>query len=84
LTRGRLSLPQIVRYAQLKPRTARACILVLIQHNILWHAVTPEDGEVLEVNVEECLTRLRFGMYVLQAEHLFGKEVRVLNALSIK
>lgn len=74
LVRGRLSLPQIVRYTQLKPRTIRACVLALTQHNILWHAETTEDGEVLEVNIEECLARLRFGTYVHTTNQLFGNE----------
>ncbi|KAF9228785.1 hypothetical protein BS17DRAFT_799459 [Gyrodon lividus] len=72
LTRGRLSLPQLVRFTGLKPRTVRASILVLIQHNILWHAHTEDDGEMLEFNTLECLLRLRFGRYVWQAENLFG------------
>lgn len=37
--------------------------------------MTEDEGEVLEVNTEECLTRLRFGRYVWQAEQLFGVEV---------
>ncbi|KAG5645878.1 hypothetical protein DXG03_005025 [Asterophora parasitica] len=73
LTRGRLPLPQLVRITGHKPRTALASILVLVQHNLLWHARTDEDGEVLEVNVEECLLRLRFGRVVWQTEELFGK-----------
>ncbi|KAF8836340.1 hypothetical protein BDN67DRAFT_911362 [Paxillus ammoniavirescens] len=72
LTRGRLSLPQLVRFTGLKPRTVRACILVLIQHNILWHAHAEDEGEMLEFNTLECLLRLRFGRYVWQAENLFG------------
>ncbi|KAJ7090224.1 hypothetical protein B0H15DRAFT_837649 [Mycena belliarum] len=72
LTRGRLTLPQIVRLTSLKPRTVRASILVLVQHNVLWHAQTEDEGEVLEVNVEECLLRLRFGRFVSQAGQLFG------------
>ncbi|KAF9459370.1 hypothetical protein BDZ94DRAFT_1268509 [Collybia nuda] len=74
LTRGRLPLPQLVRFTGLKPRTVRASVLVLVQHNIVWHAHTEDEGEVLEVNVEECLMRLRFGKFVWQAEQLFGKE----------
>ncbi|PCH38624.1 hypothetical protein WOLCODRAFT_130979 [Wolfiporia cocos MD-104 SS10] len=70
LTRGRLSLPQIVRFSKLKPRTVRAAILVLVQHNVLWHA--HDEGELLEVNIDECLMRLRYGRYVWQAEQLFG------------
>ena len=75
LTRGRLPLVQLVRFTGLKPRTVRQAILVLIQHNIVWHALTEDDGEILEVNTDECLTRLRFGRYVWQAEQLFGQAV---------
>ncbi|KAI0797830.1 RNA polymerase III subunit RPC82-domain-containing protein [Abortiporus biennis] len=73
LHHGRLPLSQIIRYTKLKARTVRACILVLVQHNVLWHAESELDGEVLEVNVEECLLRMRYGRYVWQAEQLFGK-----------
>ncbi|KAJ3478699.1 hypothetical protein NLI96_g9580 [Meripilus lineatus] len=48
LRRGRLPLAQIIQYSGLKPRTVRAAILVLVQHNILWHAQSDVDGEVLE------------------------------------
>ncbi|KAI0295513.1 hypothetical protein BC826DRAFT_1008186 [Russula brevipes] len=72
LDRGRLSFPQLVRYSQLKPRTVRAAILVLVQHNILWHATSEDEGGVFEVNADECLTRLRFGRYVWLAEQHFG------------
>jgi DNA-directed RNA polymerase III subunit RPC3 len=46
-----------------------------VQHNILFHAQTEDDGEVLEVNVDECLMRLRFGRFVRQAEESFGRAV---------
>lgn len=32
---------------------------------------------MFEVNVDECLMRLRYGRFILQAEKLFGKAVRV-------
>ena len=70
-----MPLAYIIRFSGLKPRTVRAAILVLVQHNILWHAQS-DEGEVLEINTDECLTRLRFGRYVWQAEQLFGKAVR--------
>ena len=78
LHRGRLSFQQIVRYTRIKPRTVRTAILVLVQQNILWHAQTEDEGEVLEFNTMECLMRLRFGRYIWLAEHLFGTTVRVL------
>lgn len=72
LTRGRLSLAQLIRYTMMKPRTVRAAILVLVQQNILWHSNTEEEGEMLEFNTLECLMRIRFGRFVWQAEQLFG------------
>jgi DNA-directed RNA polymerase III subunit RPC3 len=77
LRRGRLPLSQIIWFSGLKPRIARAAILVLIQHNVLWHAQSDIDGEVFEFNTDECLMRLRYGRYVWQAEQLFGKAVRI-------
>lgn len=64
-----------MRFTSLNPRTARAAILILVQHNIVWHSVTEEEGEVLEVNIDECLIRLRFGRFAWQAEELFGRTV---------
>lgn len=73
LTRGRSTFPQLVRHSSLKPLTVRVAVLVLIQHNILWHSETEDEGEVLEFNIDECLMRLRFGKFIWQAEALFGK-----------
>lgn len=56
---------------------------MLVQHNILWHAQSEEDGEMLEMNVEECLLRLRYGRYVWQAEQLFGKAVRYSRSVEV-
>ncbi|PFH49102.1 hypothetical protein AMATHDRAFT_148437 [Amanita thiersii Skay4041] len=77
LTRGRLSFAQLLRYSDAgvrsKQRSVRAAVLVLVQHNVLWHAQSEEEGEVFEVNVEECLMRLRFGRFLYLTEELFGK-----------
>ncbi|KAJ7871487.1 RNA polymerase III subunit RPC82-domain-containing protein [Mycena olivaceomarginata] len=81
LTRGRLTLPHLVRFTNLRPRTVRACVLVMVQHNVLWHAQSEDEGEVLEVNVEECLVRLRFGRFVWQAGEIFGDAVRSTHLL---
>ncbi|KAJ3778575.1 RNA polymerase III subunit RPC82 helix-turn-helix domain-containing protein [Lentinula raphanica] len=75
LSRGRLTHPQLVRFTSLKPRLVRNILLVLIQQNIVWHANSETDGsgeEVFEFNTDECLMRLRFGVFVYQAEELFG------------
>ena len=56
-----------------------AACLVLLQHNVLWYALDPIDGEVLEISPEECMLRLRFGRAVWQAGQLFGQAVRVIH-----
>ena len=76
LRRGRLTLQQIIRFSGLKPRTVRATLLVLVQHNILWHTKGEDNVEMFEVNVDECLLRMRFGKFILLAEQKFGKSVR--------
>jgi DNA-directed RNA polymerase III subunit RPC3 len=75
LARGRLNLGQIVQLTSLKPRTARAAVIVLFQQNLLWRSSADEEKEVLEFNVDECLTRLRFGRYVWWAEKRCGSLV---------
>ncbi|KAI1787893.1 RNA polymerase III subunit RPC82-domain-containing protein [Ganoderma leucocontextum] len=72
LTYGRLGLSQLVRFSKLKPRIVRVSILALAQHNLLWHAQS-DDGEVFEINTDECLMRLRYGRFVWLAEELYGK-----------
>ncbi|KZO99335.1 hypothetical protein CALVIDRAFT_378334 [Calocera viscosa TUFC12733] len=78
---GRLLLPKIVRLTGLKPRTAHACLIVLIQHSVVWFAENEaEDGDgsrgdtFYEVNVEEVCMRLRFGRFVEIAGEAFGDE----------
>ncbi|CDO70737.1 hypothetical protein BN946_scf184798.g52 [Trametes cinnabarina] len=73
LTHGRLGFPQLLRFSRLKPRTVRAAILILVQHNLLWHAQSDDEGEAFEMNIDECLMRLRYGRYVWLAERLYGK-----------
>lgn len=82
LTKGRLPFPQIVRLASLKPRTARASILVLIQHNLLWHSKGDDGREVFEINTDECIMRLRFGYFIWLSDQLYGALVRILRLAS--
>ncbi|KAF9567636.1 hypothetical protein CPC08DRAFT_626706 [Agrocybe pediades] len=73
LVRGRLSFIQLIQFSGLKPRTVRASILVLVQQNILWHT-NADDIEMFEINVEDCLSRMRFGKYVWLADRVYGRE----------
>lgn len=69
-------MPHLVRFTSLKPRTIRAIILALVQHNLLWHVELEGEGEVLEFNEEECLMRLRFGRFITLAGQILGEAVR--------
>ena len=83
LTRGRLTLGQIARFTSLKPRTIRATVIALFQQNLLWRSSADEEKEVLEFNVDECLTRLRFGRYVWWAEKKCGPLVSLPILLGV-
>ncbi|TFL07382.1 RNA polymerase III subunit RPC82 helix-turn-helix domain-containing protein [Pterulicium gracile] len=73
LTRGRLTLSQLIRYTGVRPRPVRASLLILIQHNLVYHDLSEGEGEVFEVNIEQCLIRLRFGKFVWHAGNIFGE-----------
>lgn len=75
LTRGRLTLSQLIRYTGVRPRPVRASLLILIQHNLVYHDLSEGEGEVFEVNIEQCLIRLRFGKFVWHAGNIFGEAV---------
>ena len=77
-TRGRLSFREIAFFTKLKPRIIRGAIIVLVQHNLLWHSNSDGD-EIFELIAEDCFMRLRFGKYVQIAQDLLGDEVSVLS-----
>ncbi|KZV94041.1 hypothetical protein EXIGLDRAFT_739978 [Exidia glandulosa HHB12029] len=81
LHRGRLSMPQLARALGLKSQTVRAAVIVLVQHNVLWHAETDDRTEVMEINVDECIARLRFGQYIWLAKEQFGTEAAAIVQL---
>jgi DNA-directed RNA polymerase III subunit RPC3 len=81
LTRGRLAIPTLLRLATTKPRITRAALLILIQHQLVRHFDSEDDGETLEFNVDVCFMRLRLGRYSFLAKDLLGDEVRSLSTI---
>lgn len=77
-TRGRLSFRDLVLFTKLSPRIIRGAILVLVQHNLLWHS-TSDGDEIFELIIEDCFMRLRFGKYVQIAQDVLGDEVGALS-----
>lgn len=68
-------MARIVRATLIQPRRVANAVLVLIQHNLVWHWESASGAETYEINVEELLTRLRYGRYLALTEDLFGASV---------
>jgi DNA-directed RNA polymerase III subunit RPC3 len=78
LNRGRLNLVELCHYAKLRARSAQAVIIILIQHNLAWHCEAPSGDnltEYFEINLKECLMRLRWGRILALTEDEFGEDV---------
>lgn len=96
LERGRLSLNELQRFLDLEAKTEKTTppprsqvlhtILILVQHNILWHIRLDTDNSILkddepggteyfDINPEVILLRSRFGTYLATSERLWGEEV---------
>ncbi|KAJ9093119.1 hypothetical protein QFC19_008462 [Naganishia cerealis] len=77
LNRGRLSMPEICHYTKLKQRSAQGVIIVLIQHNLAWHSEVAQGDtyvEFFEINLKECLMRLRWGRILALTADEFGDD----------
>ena len=78
LARGRLAYETLIRLIPSRTLSQRAVIeslLVLVQHNCLYHVLDDEDGlEYFEINVEEVLLRRRYGYYIALARDTWGKK----------
>lgn len=78
LARGRLAYETLIRLIPsrvLSQRAVMESLLVLVQHNCLYHVVDDQDGlEYFEINVEEVLLRRRYGYYMAVARDTWGKK----------
>ncbi|KDQ13190.1 hypothetical protein BOTBODRAFT_111828 [Botryobasidium botryosum FD-172 SS1] len=73
LHHGRLNFPLLLRLTGLRSRVASLAVLILVQHNLLWHFTSTDEGEMLELAWEEVLYRLRFGRYIDLAHKTLGE-----------
>lgn len=78
LARGRLSFETLIRLIPSRVLSVRAVtesLLVLVQHNCLFHVVDDQDGlEYFEINVDEVLLRRRYGHFIALARDTWGKK----------
>lgn len=76
LNRGRLSYETLLRLVPrtLTQRSVQASLLVLVQHNCLFHVQDSDDGlEYFEMNVPEILQRRKIGSVAAMARDMYGK-----------
>lgn len=76
LKQGRISFVRIAHTTHIKPQRIANALLVLIQHNLVWHWEASPGSELFEINAKEVLMRLRYGRYLALTEDLFGESVR--------
>ncbi|KAJ9108840.1 hypothetical protein QFC21_000160 [Naganishia friedmannii] len=85
LNRGRLSMSEICHYTKLKQRSAQGVIIVLIQHNLAWHSEVAQGDtyvEFFEINLKECLMRLRWGRILALTADEFGDDaMRIITLI---
>ena len=77
LGRGRCRLADILRATHLRSQVIVNALLILIQHNIVWHCESETGIELFEINWSEILHRLRYGRYLSISKELFGEEVNI-------
>jgi DNA-directed RNA polymerase III subunit RPC3 len=78
LLKGRLTLPDLVRFTSLPSKQVKECLVVLIQHGITFFSESPEgkaEPTYYTTDAQRILMRLRMGSILRDVEDRFGQEV---------
>lgn len=81
LLKGRLTLSDLVRFSRFKAKHVRECLVVLIQHGIVYFSEPTSDSvktdapTFYEIDPEKILMRLRMGRIMRISEEHYGKPV---------
>lgn len=82
LLKGRLSLPDLMRFTSLSAKQVRECLVVLIQHGITFFSESPEgknEPTYYTTDAERIMMRLRMGAIMRDVTDRFGNEVTINN-----
>ncbi|KAF9585373.1 RNA polymerase III subunit C82 [Lunasporangiospora selenospora] len=77
IRKGRMSVPLIIKFTELKPRQVRESLLVLIQHNIAYYAESEERSRIVtyyEIDKEETLHRVLIPKVLQYSKLWFDRE----------
>lgn len=78
LQRGRSNLPSIVRATEMPQKQIKECLFVLIHHNIVTYAETPEGTKMTvyyKADARSIICRDRFSPYLNSVKERLGEEV---------
>lgn len=82
LHRGRMTLTEIAHFTKLPRKSVAGIIITLCQHNLAWHCESESAGgrisEFFEMNLKECLMRLRWGRILETTQERFGTDGRLI------
>ena len=76
--RGRMRLAEIVHFTKLPRRSVAGILMTLVQHNLAWYSETEvgdRTQEFFEMNLKECLMRLRWGRILELTQENLGADV---------
>ncbi|GAN01008.1 RNA polymerase iii subunit rpc82 [Mucor ambiguus] len=79
LLKGRLTLSDLVRFSRFKAKHVRECLVVLIQHGVVYFSESTTDSvkadapTFYEIDPEKILMRLRMGRIMRISEEHYGK-----------
>lgn len=80
LLKGRLALPDIIRFTGLSTRQVKESLVVLVQHGIVYFSEAPEgkiEPTFYSIDPERIMMRLRMGSILRDVDERYGKEVRM-------
>ncbi|KAG7562026.1 hypothetical protein FFLO_02498 [Filobasidium floriforme] len=81
LHRGRMRLTEIAHFTKLPRRQVAGILITLVQHNLAWHCETElgqRTQEFFEMNLKECLMRLRWGRILELTQENMGEDARLV------
>ncbi|KAG1449141.1 hypothetical protein G6F46_008167 [Rhizopus delemar] len=84
LLKGRLALPDIIRFTGLSTRQVKESLVVLVQHSIVYFSEAPEgkiEPTFYSIDPERIMMRLRMGSILRDVDERYGKEAETICKL---
>lgn len=79
-----MTLPDIVRFTGLSAKQTKECLIILIQHGIVYFSEAPEgkvEPTYYTIDPERIMMRLRMGPILRDVSERYGKEAEIICKL---